>query len=35
MDILANVIWGCVIVLVIGSSWLFWTNRDIFSYDNK
>jgi hypothetical protein len=32
MDTLVNIMWIGILVMVIGTIYIFWKNRDIFSY---
>lgn len=35
METLVNIMWIGVAIMVIGSAFIFWKNRDIFTYDPK
>lgn len=35
MDTLVTIMWIGISVLVIGSAYIFWKNRDIFTYEPK
>ena len=35
MELLVNIMWTGVAIMIIGTSYIFWKNRDIFTYDPK
>ena len=35
MNLLANIMWSGVVIMTIGTIYIFWKNKDIFHYEIK
>lgn len=35
METLAYIMWGNVVVMIVGTIYIFWKNKDIFTYEPK